>query len=174
MSGHSHWSQIQRKKGANDQKRGLLFSKLLKAISITARENPDPQFNPRLRTMIDKARAANVPNDNIDRAIKKSSGTSNLSEVLIEAYGPEGCAILVEGITDNKNRTISEIKHILSQNDAKIAELGSVLWSFEKRDNEWVSKFSNQISEESIKKIDKLISLLEDHPDVQRVITNTK
>ena len=174
MSGHSHWSQIQRKKGSNDQKRGALFSKLLKAVSVAARENPDPPFNPRLRTTIEKAGAANVPNENIERAISKSSDISNLFEVLIEAYGPEGCALLIEGITDNKNRTVSEIKHILSENSAKIAEPGSVLWTFEKKGGEWISKFTTTLSDENIKSLDSLILILQEHPDIQRIITNAK
>jgi len=183
MAGHSKWSQIKNKKGITDQKRGALFSKLLKAIAIAARTNPDPQFNPRLRSMIEKAKAANVPNENIERAIKKSSEEKNLEEVVIEAYGPGKSALIIEGITDNKNRTIHEIRHILEEKGAKMGEPGSVLWSFEQNADSrgldadsrgnWQAKYKQSISEEAKKKLQELIAKLEEHNDVQKVITNS-
>src|SRR3989344_4105261 len=131
MSGHSHWSGIKHKKGAKDAKRAVLFSKLLNAVSIAAKPEPNPQFNPRLRTAVDKAREANVPNDNIDRAIKKAAEkTDDLEELLMEAYGPGGAPLLIEAITDSRNRTVSEIKAILGALGAKWAEPGSVRWAF--------------------------------------------
>jgi len=172
MAGHSKWAQIKRQKGVADKKRGQLFSKLLKAISVAAKSEPNPQFNPRLRSAIDTAKAANVPQENIQRAISKASETKALEDIVVEAYGPEGVALIIEGITDNTNRSISEIKHILSENNAKIANPGSVLWAFEKTNGEWQPKFPQDISEESQKKIADLIEALEDHDDVQQVTPN--
>jgi YebC/PmpR family DNA-binding regulatory protein len=172
MAGHSHWAQIKHKKGANDEKRGLLFSKLLAAISIAARDNPKPDQNPRLRTTIEKARAAGVPNENIDRALKRSTEAKELEEVLVEAYGPEGAAILIQGITTSKNRTIAEVKHLLTEHDAKFAEPGSVLWAFKNEGGEWKPAFPQAISNEGNAKLAELVSALEGHGDVQRVTTN--
>ncbi len=173
MSGHSKWSQIKHKKGATDQKRGLLFSKLLNAVSVAARENPDPTFNPRLRTTIETARAANVPNENIERAVKRSSESKNLEEVIMEAYGPEKSAFVILGITDNTNRTIAEVRHLIEELGAKPADPGSVLWSFERAGGEWKPKFLQSTSEAAKAKIAEVIAALEEHPDVQKVITNT-
>src|SRR3989344_9395701 len=104
MSGHNKWSQIKNQKGAADKKRGQLFSKLLKAISIAAKTEANPQFNPRLRSVMEKAKEFNVPQDNIERAVSKASETKNLEDITVEAYGPEGAALIIEGITDNTNR----------------------------------------------------------------------
>ncbi|MEK7462826.1 MAG: YebC/PmpR family DNA-binding transcriptional regulator [Patescibacteria group bacterium] len=137
MSGHNKWSQIKNKKGVADVKRGKVFSKMLRAISIAAKSEPNPQFNPRLRSAIETAKEYLVPLDNIERAINKASEQKNLSEMVIEAYGPEGSAIIIEAITDNTNRTISEVKKILNDHDAKFANQGSVLWAFEKTTNNY-------------------------------------
>lgn len=173
MSGHSHTKTIKHKKDATDQKRGRLFSKLLNAIAIAAREEPNPQFNPRLRTTIEKARQNNVPQENIERAVKRASEDKNLEELIIGAYGPEGIAILVEAITDNKNRTIPEIKKIISEHGAKFAEPESILWAFENTDGHRQAKFKQQISEESKNKLNELIEDLENQEDVQKVYTNS-
>jgi len=174
MSGHSKWAQIKRQKGVTDKKRGQLFSKLLKAISIAARNEPNPQFNPRLRSVIEKAEENNVPRENIDRAVNKAAEEKNLEELIIEAYGTEGIPLIIEAITDNRNRTIAEIKHILSENEAKLANPGSVLWSFTPPagENGWTPKFPQTISEAAEQKIKKIINDLEEHDDVQNVITN--
>ena len=172
MSGHSHWKQIQQKKGSADQKRGQIFSKLLRAISAAAKQEPNPDFNPRLRSAIETAKQNNVPNDNIERAVKKASEEKNLEDLTVEAYGPEGAALIIEAITDNRNRTISEIKHILSENGAKIANPGTVLWAFEKKDGEWKPKFPQQISDKNKKKLSDLIAALEEHDDVQNITAN--
>lgn len=174
MSGHSHWKQIQHQKGAADQKRGQLFSKLLAAISIAARQEPNPDFNPRLRSAIEKAKENKVPLENIERAVSKASENKNLEEIIIEAYGPEKAALIIEAITGNKNRTIAEIRHLLGENGAKMAEPGSVLWAFQQTpDKEWRPKFRQPLSEEGKKKLQGLVKLLEECQDVQRVITNT-
>lgn len=137
MSGHSKWSTIKRKKGALDAKRGKLFTKLIKELTIAAREGGgDPAANPRLRLAVDNAKAANMPADNIDRAIKKATGELEgvtISELTYEGYGPGGVALLVEVATDNKNRTVAEVRHIFSKNTGNMGESGSVAWMFEKK-----------------------------------------
>lgn len=134
MSGHSKWSQIKHKKALTDAKKGKVFSKLARLISVAARERGgDPAKNPALRMMIDRARSLNMPRDNIKRAIARGTGKLEgvkFEEFILEAYGPSGSALIIEGTTDNKNRTISEIKHLLSQHEGKLASPGSVLWLF--------------------------------------------
>jgi len=137
MSGHSKWATIRRKKGALDAKRGKIFTRLIREITIAARQGGgDPDGNPRLRLAIDNAKAANMPADNIDRAIKKATGElegSQISELIYEGYGPGGVAILVEVATDNKNRTVAEIRHIFSRGNGNMGETGSVAWMFERK-----------------------------------------
>ncbi len=134
MSGHSHWAGIKHKKEATDQKRGKVFSKLLAAVSAAAKSEPNPDFNPRLRTAILKAREASVPQENIERAVKHAAEAgANLEELTFEAYGPGGIAIMIEAISDNKNRTVQEIKTVLKESGGKWAESGSVRWAFEPR-----------------------------------------
>ncbi|GAH56951.1 unnamed protein product [marine sediment metagenome] len=137
MSGHSHAKTILHKKQITDAKRGKIFSKLAREISVAAREKGgDPEINSKLRLVIEKARQWNLPKDNIERAIKRGTGElagEKLKSVLFEAYGPGGIAIIIEGITDNKNRTLGEIKQIFTQNNGKLAGSGSVKWMFERK-----------------------------------------
>jgi len=137
MSGHSKWATIKRKKGAADAKRGKIFTKLIKEITIAARQGGgDANGNPRLRLAIDNAKAANMPADNIDRAIKKATGELegvSFTELMYEGYGPGGIAILVEVATDNKNRTVAEVRHIFSKIGGSMGESGSVAWMFERK-----------------------------------------
>lgn len=137
MSGHSKWSQIKHKKAASDAKKGQAFSKMSRMITVAAKEKgPDPAMNPKLRMTIDRARSLGMPKENIERAVKKATEKTNkelLEEIRYEAYGPGGAALLIDCVTDNKNRTTAEIKHILSQYDGKLATHGSVEWLFEKR-----------------------------------------
>lgn len=174
MSGHSHASNVKHKKAANDKKRAKEFSKLIKTISIAARDEANPQFNPRLRTAIDTAIENQVPKENIERAIKKASEPGEqLEELMMEAYGPEGSALIITAITDNKNRTISEVKLILKKQDAKWADPGSVLWAFGKDDEGgWQAKFPQAISEEGRQKLEELIEALDDHDDVDDIYVN--
>jgi len=136
MSGHSKWSQIKHKKAITDTKRGKIFSKMVRLISVAARaKGKDPEANPTLRTLIDKARSINMPIENIERAIAKGAGNlegSQIDEFTVEAYGPGGSALVIEGTTDNNNRSISELKFLLSEHDGKLANPGSVLWLFER------------------------------------------
>ena len=173
MSGHSKWSTIKHKKGAADEKRGRLFGKLANAVSAAAKSDPNPQFNPRLRAAIDKARENNVPAENIERAVRRTAENKDaLKEILIEAYGPEGAALLVEAITDNSNRTISETKKILSDAGAKFAEPGAVVWAFENKNGGWEAKHRQALSAEGKEKLAALMEALEERDDVQKIITN--
>ena len=175
MSGHNKWSQIKNQKGVTDLKRGRLFSRLLKAISIAAKTEPNPQFNPRLRSSIEKAKENNVPRDNIEKAINKAAEEKNLEDLIIEAYGPEGSQIIIEAVTDNRNRTVSEIKHLLSENEGKIANPGSVLWAFNQPaggSDGWKAKFPQNISGQGKEKLNSLICAIEEHEDVQKITTN--
>jgi YebC/PmpR family DNA-binding regulatory protein len=132
MAGHSKWAQIKRKKAATDAKRGALFTKLIKEITVGG----DPDGNPRLRTAIDTAKAANMPNDNIERAVKKGTGELEgvrYEEATYEGYGPGGAAIMIHVTTDNLNRTVASIRHIFSKNGGSLGEPNSVAWIFDRR-----------------------------------------
>ena len=134
MSGHSKWSTIKRKKGAEDAKRGKIFTRLARDITIAARSSGDPNANPTLRTAIEKARAANMPKDNIERAIKKGTGElagGDLEEIVYEAYGPHAIPILIKCLTDNRNRTLADIRKIFNRQGGNMAEAGAVSWMFE-------------------------------------------
>lgn len=135
MSGHSKWAQIKRKKEVTDKKRGKLFSKLSKIITVAAKNGTNPDTNFKLRLAIDQARGYNLPADNIKRALEKATGGSgkNFEDVLYEAYGQGGAAILVIASTDNKNRTVSELKKILQDFGGRLAETGSVAWMFKEQ-----------------------------------------
>lgn len=146
MSGHSKWSQIKRTKGAKDAKRGVLFSKLSKKITIAAKSgHSDPALNFQLRTEIDNARAEGMPNDNIDRAIKKASDkdATALTEAIYEGYGPFGTAFLVEVATDNTNRAVQHIKHAFSKHEGSLGAMGSVAWQFETKGQILVERKEN-------------------------------
>lgn len=136
MSGHSKWSQIKHKKAHTDAKRGNIFTKIVKEISVAARTGGDPDGNPRLRTAIEKAKEVNMPHENIKRAIMKGTGELpgvSYEEFRYEGYGPGGVAILVDVLTDNKNRTVPEIRHAMSKHGGSLGETGCVAWMFEQR-----------------------------------------
>ncbi len=137
MSGHSKWATIKRKKAVLDSKRGKIFTKLIKEITIAAREGGgDVNGNPRLRLAVDNAKAQNMPQDNIERAIKKATGELEgvtFHELTYEGYGPAGVAVLVEVATDNKNRTVAEVRHLFSKNGGSMGENGSVAWMFDRK-----------------------------------------
>lgn len=151
MSGHSKWSTIKHKKGAADAKRGKLFSKLIKEITIAARVGGgDPDGNPRLRTVLDKARQANMPKDNVERAIKKGTGELEgftFEEVTFEGYGPAGVAVMVETLTDNRNRTVAELRHLFEKGGGNLGAAGCVGWMFTKRG---VLTFDKSVGEEAL------------------------
>mgnify|MGYP001563495215 CR=1 FL=1 len=172
MSGHNKWSQIKDKKAKNDQGKARLFSKMANVISIAARGNPDPKFNAALRSAVDQAHKHNMPQANIDRAIHRAIEAGDLEELLIEAYGPGGIGILIKAITDNRNRTVPEIKVILKNHDIKMAEPGALMWAFEKNDDGYIPKFNNPPSSGLKEVINQLVEAIENHPDVGAVYTS--
>ena len=138
MSGHSKWSNIKHKKAAKDAKRGKVFTKLIKEITVAARMggSGDPNFNPRLRTAVLAAKAASMPNDNIDRAIKKGTGDSEgaaYEEIMYEGYGPGGVALMIRALTDNRNRTVADVRRVFTKYGGNMGESGCVGWMFQKR-----------------------------------------
>jgi len=138
MSGHSHWATIRRKKGAADAKKGAIFTRLAREIVMAAREGgSDPGTNIRLAMAIEKARAGNMPKDNIERAIRRGSGEDKdaaaIEEITFEGYGPHGAAIMIDCVTDNRNRTIAEVRHIFSRSGGNMAEAGAVGWQFDRK-----------------------------------------
>src|SRR5262252_8875248 len=143
MSGHSKWATIKHKKAALDAKRGKAFTRLIKEIMIAARQGGDPDMNPRLRTAIVAAKAVSMPADNIKRAVMRGTGElegGQIDEVMYEGYGPGGAAVLVAVATDNRNRTVSEIRHVFSKNGGNMGEQGSVAWMFERKSHILVEK----------------------------------
>src|SRR6186713_3292753 len=152
MSGHSKWASIKHKKGALDAKRGKIFTRLIKELTVAARAGGgDPDMNPRLRTIIADAKAENMPADNIKRAIRKGTGEEpgvSYEEAQYEAYGPGGAAVIMDVLTDNKNRTVGELRHMLSKHGGNLAETNAVAWMFEKKGYIVVSKHKS--SEEQL------------------------
>ncbi len=137
MSGHSKWSTIKRKKAANDAKRGAMFTKLAREITIAAREGGgDPDVNISLRFAVDKAKSANMPKDNIEKAIKRGTGEDKdaaaLEQTMYEGYAPNGVALMIDVVTDNRNRTVAELRHILTRSGGNLADAGSVSWQFQR------------------------------------------
>lgn len=175
MSGHSKWSTIKHKKGAADAKRGKLFSKLIKEITIAARlGGGDPDGNPRLRTVLDKARAANMPKDNVERAVKKGTGElegMQLEEVTFEGYGPSGVAVLVETLTDNRNRTVAELRHLFERSGGNLGAAGCVGWMFTKHG---ILTFDKAVEEEVLMEaaLEAGAEDIRDEEDTFSVITN--
>lgn len=137
MSGHNKWSTIKHKKGKEDARRGKIFTKLARYIIVAVKEGGvDPEYNPALKTAIEKAKAENMPNDNIERALKKGSGdgdSSNYETIIYEGYGPEGIAVVVECLTDNRNRTAADVRHAFDKHGGNLGQNGSVLFMFDKK-----------------------------------------
>lgn len=174
MSGHNKWSKIKHKKAATDAAKSKVFSKLNRLITVEAKKCGGDVNSPGLKAAIEKAKKANMPGDNIDRAVKKAATDSNadMSPVRYEAYGPGGVAIVIEGLTDNNNRTAAEIRHTLSRNSTELAAEGSALWAFTNTDGEWQANSTIPLSDEDGEKLSKLVEDLEDNDDVQGVFTN--
>ncbi|MCC6290655.1 YebC/PmpR family DNA-binding transcriptional regulator [Candidatus Nomurabacteria bacterium] len=174
MAGHNKWTQIKRQKGAEDAKRSKLFGVLSKNISLESRKAGGDKDAPGLRAAILKARAANMPNNNIERAIRGATEDkdSQLTKVIYEAYGPGGVALIIEGTTDNNNRTAQEIKHLLSLHGGKIAIPGSVLWAFQKIDDEWRVVNPKKVERSDQEQLTGLILALESGQGIKKVTTN--
>ena len=176
MSGHSKWSTIKRQKGAADAKRGQLFTKLAREISIAAREGlPDPESNNRLRLAVDRAKAANMPKDNIERAIQRAAGAGSgdqYEEIFYEGYGPGGAALMIQVQTDNRNRTVSEVRAALTRAGGTLGENGSVGWMFEQMGVIEIATDSNDPDEVALVAIDAGASDVE--PEEEAVIIYTE
>ena len=176
MSGHSKWSTIKHKKALTDAKRSNVFSKIASIITVAAKRGGDPDKNPTLRTAIEKAREVNLPKENIDRAIKRGTGEiagAALEEVIYGAFGPGGAVILITAITDNKNRTLAEIKKILQEHNAKFADLNSIQWMFRRGGADWLPNAPMKIGDEDVKKeLATLYEALDEQRDVNEVYSN--
>lgn len=172
MSGHNKWAQIKHKKAITDAKKGAAFSKLVRAITLAARGNPDPATNIRLRGEVERARAVNMPNENIERAIKKvaDKDSAALAELQVELIGPGGVAIIVHAITDSSNRTINELKQLVSKAGGRMVPPGSLQWMFQKTEHGLVPTAPVPVSDPDA--LNTLIGLLDEHDDVQNVFTN--
>ncbi len=176
MSGHNKWSKIKNKKGAEDAKKSTVFSKLSKQIISESKRNNGDVNSPGLATAIEAAKKENMPKDTIERAIKKGTdkNTADLESVTYEAYGPGGAGIIIEGLTDNKNRTAAEVRHILSKKGFEMSAPGSASWAFAKEGTEWNPTNTVPISEDDSSKLGDLIDELEELEDVQGVFTNAE
>ncbi len=174
MGGHNKWSQIKRQKGAEDAKKSKRFAMLGRIIAVESKKAGGNVSSPGLRAAIDKARKENMPGDTIDRAVKRGSGADapQMEEFLMEGYGPGGIALIVEGLTDSKNRTVSEIKHIFAKYDASLASPGSALWAFAKSEEGWKATSEMDVPDDCAESLQKLVEELEDHEDVKSVSTN--
>jgi YebC/PmpR family DNA-binding regulatory protein len=176
MSGHNKFSKIKRLKAKNDAQKSKVFSKMVKLISVASRKSKGDVNSPELRSAIEKARSIDMPNDSIERAVKKASGENavEMESITYEAYGPGGIAIIIEALTDNKNKAAGEVKHILSTNGSALASPGSASWAFDKKDGEWIPKTTMAVSEEDSPKLETLIDTLEENDEVQEVYTNAE
>lgn len=175
MSGHNKWSKIKRQKEKTDGQKSKIFSKLLRMISVEVKLAQGNASSPGVRTAIEKAREANVPNENIERAIKRANETGeNLETVTYEAYGPGGSALIIEALTSNRNKAAQEIKHILSEFNIALASIGSATWAFEKKAGEWIPSTTVTLSGEEGEKLEEIIEALEENDEVQSVFTNAE
>ena len=174
MSGHNKWSQIKYKKAITDTKKSKVFGKFSKLIAFESKKVEGNLASPALRAIIDRAKKENVTVDIIDRAIKKGSGGDAVSmeSVLFEAYGPGGCALVIDCLTDNRNRIVAEIKHTLSKRGLSLAGQGSALWAFHKSSSGWEPQTTVPLSEEDGQALGELLDELGEHDDVQEVYTN--
>lgn len=176
MSGHNKWSKIKHKKGAEDAKKSKIFSRLSKLITAESKLANGDVNSPGLATVIESAKKENMPKDTIERAVKKGtdSDAAAMDAVTYEAYGPSGCAIIIEGLTDNKNRAAADIRHILSKQGYELAAPGSAAWAFTKEGMDWVPSQKVALSEEDQDKLGRLIDAIEESDDVQGVFTNVE
>lgn len=176
MSGHNKYSKIKHVKAKNDAQKSKAFTKYVRLISVEAKKSAGNRSSPGLAAAIEKARKENMPNDTIDRAIKKATtdNSAAMESILYEAYGPGGVAVLISVLTDNRNKAAQEIKHLLSQNDTALAAPGSAVWAFQKTNDGWVPTTTTPLEDLDIEKLTKLVENLEDHDDVQDVFTNAE
>ncbi len=174
MSGHNKWSKIKHKKGAADAARSKVFGKLAQLIALESKKCDGNVDSPGLRSVIDRAKAASMPKGNIERAVAKGIGAdgANFEEVLYEAYGPGGVAVIIEAVTDNKNRTTPEVRHILSKQGLELAATGSAAWAFTKSSDGYKPNSTTEISSDDGEKLERLLEVFDEHDDIQKVYTN--
>jgi YebC/PmpR family DNA-binding regulatory protein len=175
MSGHNKWSKIKRQKEKTDAQKSKIYGKFVRLITVEAKKAGGNLSSPSLRAAIERARAENVPSDNIDRAVKKAGESSAAMEsVTYEAYGPGGCAIIIEALTENHNKAAQEVKFILSNHGLSLAGMGSATWAFEKTHEGWIPKTTITLSDEDGEKLGALVDELEENDEVQEVFTNAE
>lgn len=174
MSGHNKWSQIKHKKAAVDAQKSRVFGKLARFIADESKRARGDTSALGLRAAIEKAKSFNMPADNISRAVKKGIGADagKIERVVYEAYGPGGCAIIIDGLSDNRNRASQEIKHLLAKNGATLAAPGAAIWAFEKTTDTWLPQTTISLSEEDGATLSLILEKLEENDDVQNVFTN--
>ena len=174
MAGHSKWAKLKHTKGKTDAQKAKLFGKLVRFITIEIKKAKGDRNAPGVRTAIEKAKSANMPADNIERALSKGSGEgAQMEEVLYEAYGPGGCALIIQGYTDSRNRTSQELKHLLSQHGGSLANPGAATWAFQKNAEGKYEPISPiELSDEDAQKMAELSDALEEHDDVSEVYSS--
>lgn len=172
MAGHSKWAKLKHSKGKTDAQKAKLFGKLVKIIGVELKKAKGDKTAPGVRAAVEKAAAANMPKDNIERALSKSEG-AELEPVVYEAYGPGGCAIIIEGYTDSRNRTSQELKHLLSQHGGSLANPGAAMWAFQKNAEGKLEALSPiELSDSDAQKMAELSDALEEHDDVSEVFSS--
>ena len=175
MSGHNKWSKVKNKKAVTDARKGKIYTKMAKVIAIEIKKANGDASAAGVQSAVKKAREYNVPNENIERALKKNDNATQMESIIYEAYGPGGVAVVIEALTDNRNKAAGEVKHILSVNNSALAAPGSALWAFTKSLEEgYVPNMTVPISEEDGDKLEKLIDDLDDNDEVQEVYTNAE
>lgn len=176
MSGHNKWSKIKHKKEASDAQKSKIFSKLVKLIQNESKASKGDLNSPGLKTAIEKAKKANMPSDNIERAVKKGKDdtSASMEAVIYEAYGPGGVALVITGLTANKNKTAQEVRHALTKNGLSLASSGSASWAFTRQGVEYIPQTLTEISDEDAETLEKVVGDLEDLEDVQEVFTNAE
>ncbi len=175
MSGHNKWSQIKHKKAKTDGAKSKLYSKYSKLISAEAQKVKGDKSAPSLRAIIDRAKAEDVTNEVIERAVKKGGEPGvALESIIYEAYGPGGCAMMIEALTTNKNKAAQEVKHILSDNGFELAAVGSAAWAFAREGVTWKPNMTVELSDEDLVILEKLVGDLENNEEVQEIYTNVE
>jgi len=176
MSGHNKWSKIKHKKGAEDARRSKIFSRLSKLITAESKTANGDVNSPALATVIESAKKENMPKDTIERAVKKGTDSDTLAmeAVAYETYGPGGVAVIIDGLTDSKNRTAAEVRHTLSKMGYELASPGAASWAFSKQNGEWIANSTTPVSEDDGEKLGRLLDAIEELEDIQGVYTNAE
>lgn len=175
MSGHNKWSQIKRKKAKTDGAKSKLYSKYSKLISAEAQKVNGDKNAPSLRAIIERAKAEDVTNEVIERAVKKGNEPgATLESIIYESYGPGGCALIIEALTTNKNKAAQEVKHILSDHGYALAAIGSAAWAFTREGHMWKPNMTVELSDSDLELLEKLIDALDQNEEVQEVYTNVE